>query len=256
MQIRLDKYLADAGMGTRKGVRDLIRSGRIRIDGRQETDPGKKVDTDTAEVLLDETRISYSVYSYYVINKPAGILSASRDGREKTVVDLIPGPRPRDLFPVGRLDRDTVGLLLITNDGGLSHRLLAPGRHVPKVYLADYSGSLPEDAEERLLAGVDIGDPRPAAPAVLRRAGEGRAYITLTEGRFHEVKRLFTALGCEVTGLERISMGGYTLPKDMERGEVREISEEEVKLFLAPGPEAEDHTSGQETPGPEAEDCT
>ena len=283
MLIRIDKYLADAGLGTRSAVQELLRKGRVRVNGETVKDGKLKIDPDTAEVTMDGKPVCYEEYSYYIFNKPAGILSASRDKKEKTVIDLIPQPRPRELFPVGRLDRDTVGLLLITNDGDLSHRLLSPGKHVPKTYRVMVRGRLPENAEQRFAKGIDIGDEKPTAPAkyvylgektaelvyqsvksgengrvedktpelgcqaektvengqnpVENGRGEEEAHLseillTLTEGRYHEVKRMISALGCEVVELERISMGGLELPGDLPRGGVRKINSEELKKLL------------------------
>ena len=236
MLIRIDKYLADAGLAPRSAVQELLRKGRVRVNGEMVKDGKLKIDPDTAEVTMDGKSVHYEEYSYYILNKPAGILSASRDKKEKTVIDLIPQPRPRELFPVGRLDRDTVGLLLITNDGDLSHRLLAPGKHVPKTYRVIVRGELPEDAEERFRTGIDIGDEKPTAPAkyvyLEDKAPLSEILLTLTEGRYHEVKRMISALGCEVVELERISMGGLELPGDLPRGGVRKINSEELKKLL------------------------
>ena len=281
MLIRLDKYLADAGYGTRSAVQELLHRSRVRVNGQVIKDGKYKIDTDSDRVELNGKEAGYEKYSYYILNKPAGILSAARDKKEKTVIDLVPEPHPRDLFPVGRLDKDTVGLLLITNDGELGHRLLAPGKHVPKTYRVIVKGDLPEDAEERFQKGIDIGDDKPTAPAgymycgltderalsdmlgvpaltVQTMKGHGRITeehdkameecppeerskagevlheirLTLTEGRYHEVKRMVAALGCEVTGLERISMGGLELPQDLSRGEARRITSEEMQKLL------------------------
>ena len=232
MKLRLDKYLADAGFGTRSEVKQLIRKCAVQVNGTPAAGPEQKVDITLDAVTVDGKPVFFENVSYYILNKPAGILSASRDGREKTVIDLIPEPKRRDLFPVGRLDRDTVGLLLITNDGKLSNRLMAPGKHVPKTYRATVSGSLPEDLAERFAAGVDIGDETLTAPAEVRVLGpEGpltQVELTLTEGRYHQVKRMFEAVGCRVTALERISIGKLTLPEDLQRGEVRKVEYEEL----------------------------
>ena len=245
MQLRLDKYLADAGFGTRTAVKALIRSKRVQVNGKP-AGPEQKVDPEADQVTVDGKPAGYNAYEYYILNKPAGVLSASRDKKEKTVIDLIPEPKRRDLFPVGRLDRDTVGLLLITNDGQLSHRLLSPGKHVSKVYRVLIQGELPENAAELTEQGLEIGDEEPAAPARLHVVGEAsparvrellerygldpeallreapnltETEITLTEGRFHEVKRIFAALGCEVMFLQRLSMGTLTLPPELGPGE-------------------------------------
>ena len=243
MQLRLDKFLADAGLGTRSEVKKQIRSGAVRIDGVPAKSAEIKVDPEKQTVTLNGKPVAYSEYAYYILNKPAGIVSASRDKNARTVIDLIPQPRKRDLFPVGRLDKDTVGLLLITNDGKLAQSLLSPGKHVEKRYYIQYEGTLPEDAAERVKEGLDIGDDTPTAPAKLilpgdpdswteSSAGENEAELILTEGRYHQVKRMFEALGCKVVFLERKAMGNLVLPEDLERGEVREITREELLAKL------------------------
>ena len=251
MQLRLDKYLADAGLGTRSEVKKQIRSGAVRIDGVPAKSAETKVDPEKQTVTMNGKPVTYTEYAYYILNKPAGIVSASRDKNARTVIDLIPRPRKRDLFPVGRLDKDTVGLLLITNDGKMAQNLLSPGKHVEKRYYIQYEGTLPQDAVERVSKGLDIGDDTPTAPAKLilpdGTAGDGsgtprtvpgrstvpnwngEAELILTEGRYHQVKRMFEALGCKVVFLERKAMGNLTLPEDMERGEVREITREEIE---------------------------
>ena len=257
MQIRLDKYLADAGLGTRSTVRKIIKQGLVSVNGQFVRTSDHKVDITSSSgvrVEVSGKEVVYEPVSYYILYKPAGILSASRDGRERTVVDLVPEPKRRDLFPVGRLDRDTVGLLLITNDGKLSNRLLAPGKHVEKIYRAVVAGRLPEDAEQRFQEGIDIGDETLTAPAGLRILGSmtkdrfdccisdhgitagssddfpeevseedtlTEVEVTLTEGRYHQIKRMFEAMDCCVIFLKRLSMGGLLLPKDMRPGEVR-----------------------------------
>ncbi len=243
MQLRLDKLLADAGFGTRSTVRTLIRSGSVMIDGTIVKSPETKVDiTSTSPegkasvVTVNGAPVFFEPVSYYLLYKPAGVVSATTDPREKTVIDLIPEPRRRDLFPVGRLDKDTTGLLLITNDGKLSNRLLAPGRHVPKTYRALVTGTLPEDVIPRFLAGLDIGDEKPTAPAnlqILESTPEGTmTELTITEGRYHQVKRMFEAVGCQVILLKRVSMGGLILPDDMKPGDVRKLSIEELTGLL------------------------
>ena len=247
MQLRLDKYLADAGLGTRSEVKKQIRTGAVRIDGVPAKSAETKVDPEKQTVTLNGKPVTYTEYAYYILNKPAGIVSASRDKNARTVIDLIPQPRKRDLFPVGRLDKDTVGLLLITNDGKLAQSLLSPGKHVEKRYYIQYEGTLPQDAVERVEEGLDIGDETPTAPAKLIvpvvPVGDGsgltrtvpnwnEAELILTEGRYHQVKRMFEALGCKVAFLERKAMGKLTLPDDLKRGEVREITREELLFQL------------------------
>ena len=256
MQVRLDKYLADSGFGTRSQVKNIIKQGNVIINGQLEKDSGRRVDTDQDEVICNGKRIGYSEYEYYLLYKPEGIITASRDKTEKTVVDLIKSKKRRDLFPVGRLDRDTEGLLLITNDGKLSHELLAPGKHVDKTYLAIIEGGIPEDTADKFAKGVDIGDEELTKPAKLvvhdsvEEAGDERLIqkykelrgtineeikeagdykltaiqITITEGRYHEIKRMFEAVGCRVAYLKRIAMGELTIPEELRPGEYIEIN--------------------------------
>ncbi len=242
MQLRLDKFLADAGCGTRSEVKQLIRRGEVLVDGKRASGPEQKVDITQNSVTVSGETVFYEPLSYYILNKPEGVLSASRDGREKTVVDLIPEPKRRDLFPVGRLDRDTTGLLLISNDGKLSNRLMAPGKHVPKTYRATVEGTLPENLAELFAAGVDIGDDRPTAPATVvildgtdddnTDGSVHQVELTITEGRYHQVKRMFEAVGCHVTGLERIRIADLTLPQELPRGSVLKITYEELMARL------------------------
>ncbi len=229
--IRLDKYLADSGLGTRSDVRSLVRSGSVLVNGTIEKDAGRRIDENADEVICNGKSLTFAEFEYYMLNKPAGIITASRDKKEKTVVDLIKSKKRRDLSPVGRLDRDTEGLLLITNDGKLAHELLAPGKHVDKVYVAHISGELPEDAAEQFKAGIDIGDEKPTKPAELRvlNVDSGIVEVVLTEGRYHEIKRMFEALGCHVEYLKRISMGSLVLDETLGLGEYRELTEEELK---------------------------
>ena len=228
MKARLDKILADSGLGTRSSVRDLIKSGKVFINGVREKDPGKKADTDSDEITVGGRSITFREKVYYMLNKPMGVITATEDKKERTVLELIEDEKRRDLFPVGRLDKDTVGLLIITNDGQLSHRLLAPGKHVEKKYLVRVDGEITDEISGSLEAGVDIGDDKPTAPAVIKLISGSEAYITITEGRFHQIKRMFEAFGLHVTYLKRVSMGGLELDESLAEGEWRYLTEEEI----------------------------
>lgn len=236
MKARLDKILADSGLGTRSSVRDLIKSGKIKVNDVTQKDPGKKVDTDKDRITCGGEDISYSEMVYYMLNKPAGVITATEDKNQKTVLDLITDKKRRDLFPVGRLDKDTVGLLIITNDGALSHRLLAPGKHVAKKYLVRVDGVITEEISSAICSGVDIGDDKPTAPAELENVrqveADGIVYeaeITITEGRYHQIKRMFEAFGLNVIYLKRLSMGSLTLDPKLEEGQWRYLTDEELK---------------------------
>ena len=227
LMMRLDKFLADMGGGTRQEVKRIIRQGRVRVDETAVSKPEYKVDETSQRVTLDGREISYCRYEYYMLNKPAGVVSATEDAC-KTVIELIEGRKRKDLFPVGRLDKDTEGLLLLTNDGALAHRLLSPGRHVQKKY--DVRTDLPLGAKEAKLLeeGVEIGEKEPTRPAVLERIGDREFFLTITEGKFHQVKRMFGAVGLKVLSLKRVSMGSLLLDKNLPPGQVRELSKEEV----------------------------
>ena len=232
--IRLDKFLADAKLGTRSEVRQLLKKGLITLNGEIVKKPDIKVDPASDRVLFDGKEIFSEKDVYFMLNKPAGVVSATEDRREKTVLDLFSSEdRRRDLFPVGRLDKDTVGLLLITNDGALSHRLLSPRRHVDKTYLVHLDRPIPADAEKRMGAGLDIGDEKPTLPAYLEVLSETTARITIQEGRFHQIKRMFHAVGCEVIYLKRLSMGSLALDPALEEGCYRRLTPEEINKITS-----------------------
>lgn len=220
------------GMGTRSELKKMIRSGRVQIDGVPAKRPEQKVEPDTQEVRLDGQVICYQKLEYYMLHKPAGVVSATKDAKEKTVIDLITGTKRKDLFPVGRLDKDTEGLLLITNDGDLAHRLLTPGKHVDKMYFARIEGCVTEEDVAAFLRGLDIGDETLTLPAKLEILSAGaisEIRITIQEGRYHQVKRMFEAVGMRVLYLKRLSMGSLTLDETLEKGAFRPLTSEELK---------------------------
>ncbi len=233
--IRLDKLLADAGLGSRSQVRQLIRKGLVTVDGAPAKGGEQKVDPEGQEILCQGEPMAYARFSYFLLNKPAGVVSAVTDARDKTVVELIEEPKRRDLFPVGRLDKDTEGLLLITNDGLLASRLLSPGRHVEKTYYAEVDGPLSELDVSLFAEGLDIGEPRRTLPARLEIEESGpersQARLTITEGKYHQVKRMFQAIGRRVRYLKRLSMGPLGLDPALAPGEYRPLSREEVEAL-------------------------
>jgi 16S rRNA pseudouridine516 synthase len=184
--------------------------------------------TEADEICLDGRRIVYEAFVYYMLHKPAGVISASRDARERTVLDLIDEEKRKDLFPVGRLDRDTEGLLLITNDGELAHNLLSPKKHVDKTYLVTIKESLTKESISLLESGVDIGDEKPTMPAVVNILNDKQIYLTIHEGRFHQVKRMLKAVDNEVVALKRIKFGNLILDDSILPGEYRELTPQEV----------------------------
>ncbi|MBR1986207.1 MAG: rRNA pseudouridine synthase [Mogibacterium sp.] len=234
--MRLDKYLSDMGAGTRSELKKEIRKSGVSVDGTVVTDPGFSVSA-SSRVVFRGTVIAYEEFVYYMLNKPAGVISASEDGREETVVDLIPEPKRRDLFPVGRLDRDTEGLLIITNDGALSHRLLSPKHHVDKVYYVRVSGILTGNDIELFRDGLVLTDGLECLPADLTILSvsedeyTSEAEITIREGKFHQVKRMFSSVGAEVLYLKRLSMGPLVLDPGLAPGESRRLTPDEMALL-------------------------
>lgn len=230
-QIRLDKYLADAGQGTRSEVKIKLKQCRVRVNDVVVKKPETKINPDEDIVSIDGKALCHEEYQYYMLNKPAGVVSATKDERDKTVIQLITEDKRRDLFPVGRLDKDTEGLLLITNDGVLSNNLLAPGKHVDKEYYALVEGRVTEETVESFRQGVDIGDDKLTAPAVLiieESGEESRIRLTITEGRYHQVKRMFEAVGMKVKYLKRLSIGSLRLDETLKVGEYRRLTPEEL----------------------------
>lgn len=230
--IRLDKYLADMQAGTRSQVKEYIRKGRIIVNDKKIMSPDFKVDSAKDVILFDGHNIAYEEYEYYMLNKPAGVLSATRDKKAETVLDIIEDKLRKDLFPVGRLDKDTEGLLLITNDGALAHDLLSPKKHVDKTYYAKIEGKvLPEhinEFEEGLYIGEDIKT-LPAKLKILKSGSESEIELTIHEGKFHQVKKMFEKIGTEVTYLKRLSMGTLILDQDLKPGEYRQLTDTEIQ---------------------------
>lgn len=233
--IRLDKYLADMGVGTRQEVKKYIRQGRVSLDGEMIKKPEQKVDENTQTVQVDGTAVGYATYEYYMLNKPAGVISATEDRKQTTVVDLIETKKRKDLFPVGRLDKDTVGLLLITNDGELAHRLLSPKKHVDKRYYARVEGIVTAEDQEAFARGVNIGsesEPEMTMPAeleILTSDTISEIRLTIREGKFHQVKRMFEAVGKQVIFLKRETMGTLVLDETLAPGAYRPLTDEELK---------------------------
>ena len=230
---RLDKIIASTGKWSRKEVKNLIRHGQVLVDGLPAAGPEEKADPEAAEIVVNGERLTYQRYTWIMLNKPAGYLSATEDGRGKTVLDLLAQElRRQGLFPVGRLDKDTEGLLLLTNEGGLAHDLLSPRHHVDKVYYARVAGHLTEEDCQAFAAGMKLDDGLVCQSAVLEilSAGEeSEAHVTLREGKFHQVKRMLAYRGKPVLYLERVKMGNLTLDPDLPRGEYRFLTAEEVE---------------------------
>ena len=231
---RLDKVVASRGRWSRREVRRLVREGRILVDGVPAAAFDCKVDPERASITVDGEDLGWSRFTYLMMNKPAGLLSATRDGRgDGTVLDLLPPElRRRGLFPVGRLDRDTVGLLLLTDDGGLAHDLLSPRRHVDKTYRVRAAGRIDGEDAAAFAAGLTLGDGLRCLPARLEPGeAEDEAFVTLHEGKFHQIKRMFAARGKPVLTLARVAMGGIPLDPSLGPGEYRYLTEGEVDIL-------------------------
>lgn len=229
-KIRLDKYLADMGLGTRTEVKKDIKKGRISVNQEIIKSPEYKIDIQTDVVLADGKEIAYEKMVYYMLNKPQGVVSATEDRRDRTVLELIQEKKRKDLFPVGRLDKDTEGLLLITNDGELAHNLLAPKKHVDKKYFVRLKNALSEENRKHLEEGVDIGEDRLTMPSqvFLLNEEKNEFEIIIREGKFHQIKRMFHAVGNEVVFLKRLSMGSLVLDENLLPGEYRLLTPEEI----------------------------
>ncbi len=230
-QLRLDKFLADMGMGTRSEIKTWIRKGRITLNGSVCNKPEQKVNTTSDVVTIDGQAVNYIEFLYVMLNKPAGVVSATRDNVSKTVLDLIADKKGKEIFPVGRLDKDTEGLLLLTNDGDLAHQLLSPKKHVDKTYFAKVKGRVTTDDIALFETGVDIGEESLTLPArltILQSDDISEIELTIQEGKFHQVKRMFEAVDKEVIYLKRISMGGLALDPNLELGEYRELTKKEI----------------------------
>ena len=234
MKVRLDRWLSMLGVCSRSEGKDLIRRGAVRVNGQAILDPGAAVETERDTLAVREQPVDGRVIRHVMLHKPAGLLTAARDRKQPTVMDLLP-PVYRSIgcMPVGRLDKDTTGLLLLTCDGELNHRLLSPGRHVEKRYRALVEGEMGEKEIEAFAAGLDLGD-FTAQPAKLTLLGPSLAETVITEGKFHQVKRMFAAVGHEVIALHRSAFGPLELDPELQEGQWRELTEGEVKaLYFA-----------------------
>ena len=228
---RIDKIIASQGQYSRKEVKALIAKGRIAVDGRVVSSSSEKADPLTTQISIDGKPLAFKRNLHLVLNKPKGYVSATEDRDHPTVLELVPQEyRGRDLFPAGRLDRDTTGLMIITDDGALAHNILAPKKHVPKLYHVEIDIPVTEEMRLGFSEGVMLNDGVSKA-ADLIKTGEKTAEVTLREGRYHQIKRMFGCFGAEVVELKRFGMGKLVLPEDLAEGECREMSEEELALL-------------------------
>ena len=234
--IRADKALADLGVASRKELKAMIRSGRVTVDGKVITRPEEKLDTESAKICLDGKALDYRRYHYYMMDKPAGVLSATEDGKQNTVLDILPPELKRqELFPVGRLDKDTTGLLLLTNDGDYAHRVISPKMGIVKKYLAQVDGELGEADRAAFKEGLVLGDGLHCLPAELELLSPGWCHVYVMEGKFHQVKRMLASRGAPVQGLRRLSIGGLGLDPDLGPGGWKELTDaERDRVFVDP----------------------
>lgn len=234
---RLDKFLVEMSVASRSTIKDMAKKGRIAVNGNIVKATDLKIDENIDTVSVDGQVIAFSNMEYFMLNKPAGVITATLDKKAKTVLDLIDERTRNDLFPVGRLDKDTEGLLLITNDGDLAHRLLAPKKHVDKVYYADIDGIVTDEHVHRFAEGLTLLDGTPVMPGELTvletdmNAGTSKIQLTIHEGKFHQVKRMFEAVGCSVAYLKRLSMGPLMLDEALKPGEYRRLTDEEINML-------------------------
>ncbi|BAC14255.1 16S pseudouridine synthase [Oceanobacillus iheyensis HTE831] len=230
--MRLDKLLSNMGVGSRKEVKQLLKSKRITVNEVIVKDSGMHVDPEYDQIFVDDQLISYQKHIYLMMHKPPGVVSATVDNRDRTVIDLLSADEKKfEPFPVGRLDKDTEGLLLITNDGELAHRLTSPKKHVEKVYIAHISGEFPENIVEQFQEGLTLEDgyqTKPAKLEILNKQSK-EVKVTITEGKYHQIKRMFIAVGCKVTYLKRVQMANLQLDDSLPIGDFRPLTEDELQ---------------------------
>lgn len=233
--MRIDKYMADCGVGSRSEIKKIIKSGEVYVAGEDKIKADTQIDENTARVYLRGKELKYRKFVYLMLNKPGGYLSATRDAKYPVVLDLVPKEyRHYELFPVGRLDIDTEGFCLLTNDGDLAHRITSPTHHVPKTYIALTDIEITEEDKAMFKEGIILDDGYKTKPAILKKipSDEGSmSEITITEGKFHQIKRMFAAVGKKVIYLKRVSVNKLLLDKNLKPGEIRELTSEEIVLL-------------------------
>lgn len=235
-KLRIDKIISNLGYGTRKEVKELIKAGGVEIDDIITSDPGKLIDPDASTIKVNGKLINFREFVYLMLNKPQGVISATEDKRERTVIDLLSDDlRVFEPAPVGRLDKDTEGLLLLTNDGQLAHKLISPKNHVPKKYYAHIRGLVEESDIKAFEVGIIIDGGYKTMPGHLNLLKQGdisEVEVIIYEGKYHQIKRMFKARGKEVVYLKRLSMGNLALDEQLKLGEYRELTNDELKLLL------------------------
>ena len=236
--MRLDKFLVACAVGSRTEVKNFLKAGRVMVNGKKEKSAKLQINEETDEICFDGQKLEYEEFVYYMMNKPQGVISATEDPKHKTVLDLLDDlARSKEVFPVGRLDIDTHGLLLLTNDGQLAHALLSPKRHVDKIYLALVDGIMTQEDVETFAQGIPLKDftCKPAKLELVsidREKNQSLVRVTIAEGKFHQVKRMVAYCGKEVVDLQRLTMGTLTLDEGLKRGEWRRLTKEELEALL------------------------
>lgn len=229
-QMRLDKFLADMGIASRKELKQIIRSGRVCVNGAAATQPEMKLDAEASTVTLDGKALSYTRFHYYMMDKPTGILSVTEDKKQDTVLSLVtPEMRRMELFPVGRLDKDTSGLLLLTDDGDFAHRVISPKSGVQKLYYAKVDGKLDEKDIAAFADGIVLKDGTQCLPAKLELLSDNECYVTVMEGKYHQVRRMLASRGAPVIELRRLSIGALKLDESLGAGGFRELDQTEIQ---------------------------
>mgnify|MGYP000907364881 FL=1 len=237
--MRLDKFLVACAVGSRTEVKNLLKAGRVTVNDKKEKSAKLQIDEERDQIRFDGQVLEYEEFVYYMMNKPQGVISATEDPKHRTVLDLLDEyARAKEVFPVGRLDIDTHGLLLLTNDGQLAHALLSPKRHVDKTYLAQVEGIMNQEDVETFSKGIPLKDftCQPAKLEILSvdsDKDESQVRVTIAEGKFHQVKRMVAYCGKEVVDLQRLTMGTLILDENLKRGEWRRVSQEELELLFA-----------------------
>ena len=237
--MRLDKFLVACAVGSRTEVKNLLKSGRVTVNGKKEKSAKLQINEEKDEIRFDGQVLEYEEFVYYMMNKPQGVISATEDSKHRTVLDLLDDyGRAKEVFPVGRLDIDTHGLLLLTNDGQLAHALLSPKRHVDKTYLAQVKGIMSQEDVETFAKGIPLKDftCQPARLEIISidtEKNQSKIRVTIAEGKFHQVKRMVAYCGKEVVDLQRLTMGTIVLDENLKRGEWRRVSQEELELLFA-----------------------
>lgn len=232
MVVRVDKIMSELGFGSRSEIKKYAKAGKIRINDKVIKKADEKIDSERDKLYFEGRQVVVEEFETYVLYKPAGYVCATKDNVHKTVMELIDSDR-KNIVPVGRLDLDTEGLLILTNDGALNHRLVSPASHVDKIYYAKFEGTLADDAMERTAKGLDIGEGEVSKPAKLEILSSDEVKLIIHEGKFHQVKRMIKALGGEVTYLKRIAFGGLSLDDlNLKKGESRKITEEEMEKLV------------------------